>query len=197
MTESIASLRQYDHLSTLPPSNLEAEESILGGILLDSEAINRVVGVLSPEAFYLSAHQIIYKAALTLHETDQPTDFMSVTSWLYDHKLLDEVGGQPKIAQLLERTVSAVNIDQYAALVMDKHLRRQFIQSGNEISKLATELETDLLIEFTRNRLTKLLDANSSSEEKHQAKYNRLMEEAEKIILYEDNPGKFQSPLEI
>jgi replicative DNA helicase len=128
----------------LPPQNVDAEESILGGILVDPEAIGRVADILRPEAFYINTHKEIYKAALTLHSQDKPVDFMSVTTWLYDHELLERVGGQSKLAELVERTVSAVNVDRYAALVMDKYLRRQLIQAGNEIVQLGYETSLDL-----------------------------------------------------
>ncbi|OZH55570.1 hypothetical protein AFK68_03755, partial [Hydrocoleum sp. CS-953] len=132
----------------LPPQNIEAEEAILGGILLDPEAINRVTELLRPEFFAIQAHQIIYKAMWQLYNQGKPTDLMTVTSWLVDNNLLEKIGGQVKIVQLLERTVSAVNIDQYAALVVDKFIRRKLIQAGNEIFDLgfqtATKLETIL-----------------------------------------------------
>ncbi|MBD1907531.1 replicative DNA helicase [Funiculus sociatus GB2-A5] len=130
----------------LPPQNLDAEESILGGILLDPEAIGRVTDLLVPEAFSLIAHKEIYRSALTLHSQGKPTDLMSVTSWLYDRGLLEKVGGQTKLAQLVDRTVSAVNIDQYAALVIDKYLRRKLIQAGGEIAQLGYETTTELEI---------------------------------------------------
>lgn len=128
----------------LPPQNIDAEEAILGGILLDPEAIGRVTEILRPDAFYISAHQEIYRAALTLQSQGRPTDLMSITSWLHDQNLLEKVGGQGRIAQLVDRTVSAVNIDQYAQLVMDKFLRRKLIQVGSEISYLAFDTSASL-----------------------------------------------------
>ncbi len=130
--------------NSLPPQNIDAEEAILGGILLDPEAMGRVADLLRPQAFYIKDHQEIYKAALALHEAGKPTDLMSVTTWLYDRELLDKVGGQSKLAQLVERTVSAVNVDRYAALVVDKYLRRQLIQAGHEIVQLGYETSTEL-----------------------------------------------------
>ncbi|NEQ69346.1 MAG: replicative DNA helicase [Symploca sp. SIO2D2] len=130
--------------NSLPPQNIDAEESILGGILLDPEAIGRVADILVAEAFYINAHRDIYQAALLLYSQGKPTDLMSVTSWLYDHESLEKVGGQSKLAQLVERTVSAVNIDRYATLVMDKYLRRQLIKAGNEIVQLGYETSTEL-----------------------------------------------------
>ncbi|MGV0029278.1 replicative DNA helicase [Phormidesmis priestleyi] len=128
----------------IPPQNVDAEEAILGGILLDPEAMSRVLDILRPEAFYLSAHQELYRAALTLQNQGSPTDLMSVTTWLQDRGLLEKVGGQSKLVELVDRTVSAVNIDQYARLVVDKYLRRKLIGVGQQISQLGHETAKDL-----------------------------------------------------
>ncbi len=138
-----------------PPQNIEAEESILGGILLDPNAINRVADLLSSAAFYIIAHQRIYQAALELYHQDKPTDLMTVTTWLKDRQLLEKVGGQQKLAQLVERTVSAVNIDSYAALVIDKYQRRLLIGAAREIEELGYDTATELpvVIEQSEARL--------------------------------------------
>jgi replicative DNA helicase len=128
----------------LPPQNVEAEEAILGGILLDPEALGRIADLLRPESFYISSHREVYRAMMALQAQGMPTDLMSVTTWLKDRNLLDKVGGQSKLVQLVDRTVSAVNIDQYAALVMEKYMRRKLIQVGGEISQLGHETSTDL-----------------------------------------------------
>ena len=132
--------------NNIPPQNIEAEESILGGILLDPEAMGRIVVLITPESFYVRAHQEIYEAALKLHSQGKPTDFLTVKSVLEDHLLLEKIGGIDKLTLLLDRTVSAVNIDRYAALIMDKYLRRQLISSGHEIVSLGFETTRDLEI---------------------------------------------------
>ncbi|MBW4683602.1 MAG: replicative DNA helicase [Komarekiella atlantica HA4396-MV6] len=137
---------QGDGIDRLPPQNIEAEEAILGGILLDPEAISRVSDRLLPEAFYISAHKDIYQAAVRLHTQGKPTDLLAVTSWLADHDILTRIGGRNKLATLVDRTVSAVNIDSLAGLVMEKYLRRQLIKAGNEIVHLGYETETELPI---------------------------------------------------
>ena len=143
---------------SLPPQNLDAEESILGGILLDPEAIARVIDTLTSEAFYLKAHREIYRAALILHEQSKPTDLITVTTWLADQGLLAKIGGTAKLAQLVDRTVSAVNIDRYAALVMDKYLRRQLIGAGHEIVGLSydTTMELDQVLDQSQQRIFSL-----------------------------------------
>ena len=132
--------------NNLPPTNIEAEEAILGGILFDPGAISIAASILPVEAFYVAAHQQIYKAALKLHGQDKLTDFMGVSTWLKDHKSLTKAGGTAKLSQLLNRTVSATNIDRHINLVLEKYQRRQLIATANDIKALgydnATELET-------------------------------------------------------
>lgn len=141
--------------NSLPPQNVEAEESILGGILLDPEAMNRIADFLNPEAFYISIHAEIYKAALALHWEEKPTDLMTVTSWLQDRGKLDDIGGTGKLAQLVERTVSAVNIDRYADLVMDKFTRRQLIGASHEITELGYDgsLKTEEILDRAEQKI--------------------------------------------
>lgn len=139
---------QGNGMDRLPPQNIEAEEAILGGILLDPEAISRVRDRLIPEAFYISAHKDIYQAAVRLHNQGKPTDLLAVINWLNDHDMLTRIGGRNKLVTLVDRTVSAVNIDALADLVMEKYLRRRLLKAGNEIVHLGYQTETDLPIVF-------------------------------------------------
>ncbi|WP_333424785.1 replicative DNA helicase, partial [Microcoleus sp. herbarium8] len=100
--------------------------------------------LLRPEFFAITAHQVIYRSALGLFLQGQPTDLMTVTTWLTDRNQLEQVGGLTKLAQLVDRTVSAVNIDQYAALVEDKYQRRRLIEAGNNIVQLGYETAAPL-----------------------------------------------------
>ncbi|MEG4424253.1 MULTISPECIES: replicative DNA helicase [unclassified Microcoleus] len=131
-------------MSDLMPTNIEAEEAILGGILIDPEAISRIAELLRPEFFAITAHQVIYRSALGLFLQGQPTDLMTVTTALTDRNQLEQVGGLTKLAQLVDRTVSAVNIDQYAVLVEDKYQRRKLIEAGNNIVQLGYETAVPL-----------------------------------------------------
>ncbi len=142
----------------IPPQNIDAEESILGGILLYEDAIGRVIDLIAIDAFYVPNHRKIYEAILQLHSQGQPTDFVTITSWLKDHHLLDEIGGMAKLTQLVDRTVSAVNIDRYALLVMDKYIRRQLISSGHEIVELGydTTQELDTVLDESEQKIFRL-----------------------------------------
>ncbi|MEB3215821.1 MAG: replicative DNA helicase [Nostocales cyanobacterium 94392] len=153
------------NLDRLPPQNIEAEEAILGGILLDPEAISRISDSLKPEAFYISAHKDIYTGMLRLQSQNKPTDLLSVISWLSDRDLLEKVGGRNKLASLIDRTVSAVNIDALAALVVEKYRRRQLIKAGNEIVTLGYETETEFrtIIDKAEQKVFGIAQARTTS----------------------------------
>lgn len=121
--------------------NVEAEEAILGGILLDSNAIETVKNYLSVDAFTLEAHRIIYRVACEIAERDEKCDLMSISTKLTDEELLDVVGGMSRLSSLLNRTVSATNIDRYALLVLEKYRRRKLIELGQDLVKLAYDRE--------------------------------------------------------
>lgn len=156
-------------MNNILPSNIEAEEAILGGILLDPNAMERVVDLLVEDAFFVPSHQTIYQAALTLYRGGNPTDLMSVTIWLQDRSLLDRIGGTVKLAQLLNRTVSAVNIDRFAELVMEKYTRRQLINASQEIVGLGydTALELDDVLNSSEQKIFKISNARRSSDTEH------------------------------
>lgn len=147
--------------------NIEAEEAILGGILLDPKAISIVADILTAEAFFIQAHQQIYQVALELYQKDKQTDLMTISTWLADHKLLDKIGGTTKLSQLLNRTVSAVNIDRYAALVLDKYQRRQLVRVGHEITELGYDTTTELEIVFDQSE-AKIFNLTTNKKSKFQ-----------------------------
>ena len=149
--------------------NIEAEEAILGGILLDLQAMSEVADILPIKAFCLEAHQIIYKAALTLYQKDKPTDLVAVSNYLADQKLLEEIGTQAKLAQLLNCTVSAVNIDRYTVLVLNKYQRRQLVHTAHEIAELGYDTTTELEEVFDSVE-EKIFNLNTNKQDKFQPK---------------------------
>lgn len=141
-----------------PIYNLEAETNILGGIMLDQNALSRIVDILTPEAFYIQAHQRIYRAAIALHKNNKPTDLIHIANYLEDRELLSSVGGRYQLADIVGTTVSTVNIDALAELVVEHHLRRKTVSMGIEITKLGAETYTDIsvVLEEIKTRLENL-----------------------------------------
>ena len=131
---------------------------------LTLEAISRVADTLIADAFYIKAHRDIYQAAKTLHMESKPTDLMTVTIWLSDHRLLESIGGTSKLAQLVDQTISAINIDRYAALVMDKYLRRQLIKAAQEIAELSydTSRELEIVLDESEQKIFSLTQKRPS-----------------------------------
>ncbi len=175
----------------LPPQNVEAEEEIIGGLLLDPDAFTRVSEFLRPEAFYISAHQEIYRCALQLHSQGKPTDLMTVCAWLDDNGRLDAVGGSAAIRRLVEQTVSSINIDQYAKLVQDKYIRRQLIQASTSIARYAYD---------TSQLLAQVMDrAEQEVFNITQERVQRSLVPASEILLniFSDLENKFENGSEL
>lgn len=128
----------------LPPHAIEIEEAVLGGILVDCHAMERVASLLSSDDFYLKSHQFIYQAFTFLHESGQPTDLLCVANWLKNQNLMEKVGGKMKLASLVDRTVSAVNIDILAKILIEKQTRRGLLAAAQDISKLACDESVEL-----------------------------------------------------
>ncbi len=125
-----------ENAGLVPPQNVQAEEAVLGGILLDPEAIGRIADLIKPEAFYINAHQEIYRTALMLHTQGKPTDLTSMSAWLADNGSLEKIGGNSKLVELVENVSSTASIEQVSKLITDKFIRRQLIRSGNEVIQL-------------------------------------------------------------
>lgn len=177
----------------LPPCNIEAEEAVLGGILLDPNAIYRIKDRLNPEHFYIGAHKDIYQACLRLCKKGQPTDLLHVASWLLDHDLLARIGGRNKLATLVDRTVNAINIDNLAGLVIVTAKRRELIKAGNEIAQLGyeTEREWSDIRAISETKIQSVIETPTAptKEEDQEWRHNRLIAELEKIHLKTSNPS--------
>jgi replicative DNA helicase len=133
--------------SKLPPQCLEAEEAILGGIMLDPNAIMRVCDQLKPHHFYIGAHRDIYQAAIRLNALKLPTDILLVTSYLSDNNLLEIIGGRNKLFNLLDKCVSAINIDALADLVISKWKRRELGRLGTIAMELQHKSDDEVPLE--------------------------------------------------
>lgn len=111
----------------LPPQSIEAEMSILGGILLENEAINRVLDVLVPEDFYRETHRKIMRAMIELNEHREPCDLITLTTMLKKRGDLEEVGGGAYLATLVDFVPTAANIAYYSKIVKEKAILRTLI----------------------------------------------------------------------
>ncbi len=117
----------------LPPQSIEAEMSILGGILLENEAINRTLEILVPEDLYRENHRKIFRAMIDLNERNEPCDLVTLTSILKKKGELEEVGGGAYLATLVDYVPTAANIAYYCKIVKEKGLTRRLISAATDI----------------------------------------------------------------
>jgi len=117
----------------LPPQSIEAEMSILGGILLENEAINRTLEMLVPEDMYRENHRKIFRAMIELNERNEPCDLVTLTSILKKKGELEEVGGAAYLATLVDYVPTAANIAYYCRIVKEKGLTRLLISAATDI----------------------------------------------------------------
>jgi replicative DNA helicase len=108
----------------LPPQNLEAEMSVLGGVLLENEALHRALETLRPDDFYRDAHRKIFAALITLAERNEPADLVTLTSVLKERSALDEIGGSSYLTTLVAYVPTAANIGYYCKLVKEASIAR-------------------------------------------------------------------------
>lgn len=117
----------------LPPQHIEAEQSVLGGILIENDAINRVTEILDADDFYRDAHRKIFNALINLSERDEPADLITLTNELRKIDQLDAIGGASYLASLIDSVPTAANIEYYAKIVKEKAILRKLIQASTEI----------------------------------------------------------------
>src|SRR5690242_12967697 len=106
-----------DDLRRLPPQSLEAEESVLGGVLLDNTALDRVLEFVRADDFYREAHRRIFRAMVSLSERNEPADLVTLAETLRQRGELQDVGGATYLAELAERVPTAANVTHYARIV--------------------------------------------------------------------------------
>ena len=123
----------------LPPQNTEAEQSILGSLLIDPDAIIKVASFLRAEDFYRETHQSIYRAILALHERHQPADFVTVIDELERREQVELIGGPAYLTSLISMVPTSVHVEHYARITERTALMRRLIEAAGQIAALAYE----------------------------------------------------------
>ena len=132
----------------LPPHNLEAEQSVLGSLMIDRDAIIRVAAYLRANDFYRRAHSLIYEAIYDLYNRREPTDLVTLVDELARTENLEAAGGESYLAELIAATPTSVHVEYYARIVTRTAIRRRLIDAGGEIVRIgfddASEVEEAL-----------------------------------------------------
>ncbi len=121
----------------VPPHSIEAEQSVLGGLLLDNGAADRISDFLSPDHFYSDAHRLLYNAIMQLIADNKPADVVTVAEALGSLNKLDYVGGMTYLGALVENVPTAANIRRYAEIVHERAILRSLAAAGGEIAESA------------------------------------------------------------
>ncbi|HZP44829.1 MAG TPA: replicative DNA helicase [Candidatus Binataceae bacterium] len=139
-----AAVRTDDILKRVPPQNLEAEQSVLGAILLDNDAINQALEILTAEDFYRETHREIFRAMVSLVDRSQPVDAITLSDALRSSGMLEAAGGAGYIAELAAIVPTAANIAHYARIVREKAVLRSLASTATAIAAGAYEAPGDV-----------------------------------------------------
>lgn len=134
----------------VPPHSVDAEKAVLGSIMLDRRAINRATEILQPEAFYLEAHKIIFETMQRMTERSATIDVVSLQEELRRLSLLDAVGGTMALVEIASFVPTSSNIDEYARIVQEHHLKRELIGAAMQILSSSYDPASDALEEVDR-----------------------------------------------
>lgn len=150
----------------LPPQSIEAEKSALGCLMLDKNAVVKVVDFLKPADFYKKTHQEIYKAMVELFDKREAIDLLSVSGRLKEKKLLEEIGGNSYLTELVNFVPTATNVLNYAKTVRKKKILRDLIESGQEINLMGynEDEDVDILLDKAEQRIFSIAQRSLSQD---------------------------------
>lgn len=146
----------------LPPHSVEAEQSVLGGILLDTSAWDKVADLIGEKDFYRFEHRLIYRNIVQLIEHAKPVDAITVAESLESHAELDKAGGLAYLGSLVQNVPSAANIRRYAEIVRERSIMRKLAEVGSEISTSAYNpagRDADQLLDEAESRVFEIAEA--------------------------------------
>jgi len=144
MTNNFSNDKNPSLKEKLPPQNIEAERCLLGSLLLDKNAITKVADFLQIKDFYKKNHQKIYQAILDLFEKNEPVDLLAVSARLKEKNLLEDIGGNAYLTELINTVPTAAHVSNYAKIVQKKRILRDLIEAGQDINSMGYNEEEDI-----------------------------------------------------
>ncbi|WP_127530009.1 replicative DNA helicase [Paenibacillus kobensis] len=162
MSMSPDQLMTFDRI---PPQNLEAEQAILGAVLLQAEALITAMERVKSDDFYSTPHQRIFEAMVELGENNQPIDLVTLTAYLQDRQMLEEAGGITYLAKLANAVPTAANVEYYAQIVEEKSMLRRLIRTATNIvsSGYAAEDDVGALLGEAEAKILEISNRRSST----------------------------------
>ena len=164
MPAKVAKKAESGMLKMLPQS-LEAEEAVLGAVLVNPASIGRIVEFLKPESFYKPAHKLIYEAILDLYKKNEPIDIVTVSEHLRYNEELENAGGRAYINDLALNVVTTANVEFYAKIIQEKEIKRALINAGSEIVAMSYENEeTDIVLDSAQKLIFNIAAERNSND---------------------------------
>ncbi|MFZ3015408.1 MAG: replicative DNA helicase [Minisyncoccia bacterium] len=127
----------------IPPQSIDSEKAVLGSIMLRKDAMHEIEDVVNPDSFYSEKHKIIFQAMLDLSHKNEPIDMLSLSTKLSEKKLLENIGGNQYLAEIVNVVPSSTNAKHYAEIVQKKYVLRSLIEAADFVSELAFEESDD------------------------------------------------------
>jgi len=185
-TEEALSRASSDLLRKVPPHNLEAEQSVLGGVFQSPTMFSTLVEIVEPDHFYSPSHKVIFEAFSELYRTNKPIDLITVTDFLNSQGTLDTIGGPVYLAEIADSVVSASNAEYHATIVRDKAILRELIDiSGTIISDCYEAADVDVVLSESEKRIFKIAQAKSSK--------NMLASDKLIVKVFEELQAKYEN----
>ncbi len=153
-------------LEKIPPQNIDAEQSVLGCLMLDKNAVIKVADVLTPGDFYRQAHNIIFEIMIELYEKGEPIDFLSMNNRLDERKVLEDIGGPSYLTTLVNVVPTAAHVLHYAKIVHHKKVLRDLIDAAQHISELgfSEEKEIEHILDEAEQRIFRISQKSLSQD---------------------------------
>jgi replicative DNA helicase len=178
----------------LPPHSVEAEQSVLGGLLLEASALDKISDLMTADDFYRQEHRLIFRQIVRLHELAKPVDVITVAESLEIAGELDKVGGLPYLGSLAQNVPSAANIRRYGEIVRERSIMRKLAEVGSDIASSAynpTGRDAAQLLDEAESKVFEIAEAGSKGKEGFITMPPLLSQVVERIeTLYaRDNPS--------
>jgi len=183
--------KEIDH-SKLPPQNIEAEQSVLGAILLQENSMYKIAEMISSEDFYRNDHKVIYSAMTALFEKRSPIDLITITDELKGQKKLEEAGGATYLTHLVSTTISAANIVKHAQIVSEKAILRRLIKAATGMIEESYAEKEEIPVILDRSEQVLFAVSQKFATDKFVAVSDILTETFDRINEIHENRGQLR-----
>ena len=152
-------------IDKLPPQNIEAEQSVLGAIIFDNEALPKAIEILEPDDFYKESHRRLYNAMLELFDKNEPIDIITLTDYLRRGNELEVIGGISYLSSLANSVPTSANIQYHSKIVREKALLRSLIKASTHITSRVYEdsLDADEMVDYAEKTIFDITDKRTKT----------------------------------